>query len=218
MEYAPLSPFGMLVNAGFVGRIVMVVLLAASVWTWVLILDALYVLWRIRRARKAGGREWSDVLWPIEEAGRDAMQLRLPGEAGKQRRARVLREARQAARDFVASAQAGVGNLAIVSSVGPFIGLFGTVWGIMSSFGSIAATQNTGLTVVAPGIAEALAATAYGLAAAIPAAIGYNRLGVAFARLNDEIRTDVDHHFDAAIAADWIDLANPTIPDLRASG
>jgi biopolymer transport protein ExbB/TolQ len=78
-------------------------------------------------------------------------------------------------------------NLAIVSSVGPFVGLFGTVWGIMSSFAGIAATQETSLAVVAPGIAEALAATSYGLAAAIPAAIGYNRLGATIARLQDEI-------------------------------
>ena len=66
--------------------------------------------------------------------------------------------------------------LATIGSVAPFVGLFGTVWGIMRSFTSIAATQNTTLAVVAPGIAEALFATAIGLFAAIPAVIGYNRL------------------------------------------
>ncbi|MEY2882547.1 MAG: hypothetical protein RL490_271 [Pseudomonadota bacterium] len=66
--------------------------------------------------------------------------------------------------------------LATIGSVAPFVGLFGTVWGIMRSFTSIAASQNTTLAVVAPGIAEALFATAIGLFAAIPAVIGYNRI------------------------------------------
>ena len=70
-------------------------------------------------------------------------------------------------------------NLAIISSVAPFIGLFGTVWGIMTSFAAIAAAKDTSLAVVAPGIAEALATTAFGLAAAIPASVGYTRLGAA---------------------------------------
>ena len=77
-------------------------------------------------------------------------------------------------------------NLAVISSVAPFVGLFGTVWGIMSSFAAIAQAQDTSLATVAPGIAESLAATAYGLAAAIPASIGYNRIGAAYARLGQE--------------------------------
>ena len=68
----------------------------------------------------------------------------------------------------------------MISSVAPFVGLFGTVWGIMTSFAGIAEAKDTSLAVVAPGIAEALAATAYGLAAAIPASVGYNRIGAAF--------------------------------------
>jgi biopolymer transport protein TolQ len=66
--------------------------------------------------------------------------------------------------------------LATIGSVAPFVGLFGTVWGIMRAFAGIAASQNTSLAVVAPGIAEALFATAIGLFAAIPAVVGYNRL------------------------------------------
>jgi biopolymer transport protein ExbB/TolQ len=77
--------------------------------------------------------------------------------------------------------------LAVVASAVPFIGLFGTAWGIMSSFSGIAQTQDTSLAVVAPGIADALAATAYGLAAAIPAAIGYNRMGMAFGDLREKL-------------------------------
>ena len=84
------------------------------------------------------------------------------------------------ARSFVAG-KGALPNLAVISSVAPFIGLFGTVWGIMTAFSGIAQSQDTSLAVVAPGIAEALAATAYGLAAAIPASVGYNRIGFAFA-------------------------------------
>ncbi|MEQ9349120.1 MAG: MotA/TolQ/ExbB proton channel family protein, partial [Alphaproteobacteria bacterium] len=72
--------------------------------------------------------------------------------------------------------------LATAGSVAPFVGLFGTVWGIMNSFRSIAATQNTTLVTVAPGIAEALFATALGLAVAIPAVVAYNKLGQDIAR------------------------------------
>ena len=81
----------------------------------------------------------------------------------------------RAARDTLARAEGGLPNLAIIASVAPFVGLFGTVWGIMSSFQSIAASKNTSLAVVAPGIAEALFATAVGLIAAIPATIFYNK-------------------------------------------
>jgi biopolymer transport protein ExbB/TolQ len=115
-----------------------------------------------------------------------------PLETDREKRRRVFQQLRRAAANLLAEARSGLGNLAIASSVGPFVGLFGTVWGIMSSFGSIAQTQDTGLAVVAPGIAEALAATAYGLAAAIPAAIGYNRIGFAFSRLDEELRGYVD--------------------------
>jgi biopolymer transport protein TolQ len=72
--------------------------------------------------------------------------------------------------------------LATVGSVAPFVGLFGTVWGIMNSFQSIAASKNTSLAVVAPGIAEALFATALGLVAAIPAVVAYNKLSTDFGR------------------------------------
>lgn len=82
--------------------------------------------------------------------------------------------------------------LASVGSVSPYVGLFGTVWGIMNSFSAIAASQDTSLAVVAPGIAEALFATALGLVAAIPAVIAYNRLSVSLGR--------IAHRSNAAIA------------------
>jgi biopolymer transport protein TolQ len=77
--------------------------------------------------------------------------------------------------------------LASVGSTAPFIGLFGTVWGIMNSFQSIAVTKNTSLAVVAPGIAEALFATALGLVAAIPAVIAYNKLSTELGRYGNRL-------------------------------
>ena len=93
----------------------------------------------------------------------------------------------RAARELLSREEGGLPNLAIISSTAPFIGLFGTVWGIMSSFASIAQAQDTSLAVVAPGIAEALATTAYGLFAAIPAAVGYNRIGAEFGRVGQQV-------------------------------
>lgn len=187
MDYS-LSPTAMFMNAGPVSKAVMAVLVVASVWTWILIIDGVFVVMRISKAvhhARAGGAV--GVLWPIALEGDRASSVTLPGESGKQKRERILETMNRAAREFMSSARGGLSNLAVVSSVGPFVGLFGTVWGIMSSFSGIAQAQDTSLAVVAPGIAEALAATAYGLAAAIPAAIGYNRIGSAFAALGDEV-------------------------------
>ena len=77
--------------------------------------------------------------------------------------------------------------LATVGSTAPFVGLFGTVWGIMNSFTSIAASNNTSLAVVAPGIAEALFATALGLVAAIPAVVAYNKFSTDLGRYADRL-------------------------------
>jgi biopolymer transport protein ExbB/TolQ len=188
MDIASMSPLGLFLNASPVSQFVMAILLAASVWTWVLIIDAAIVAARISASlasARAGGPV--GVLWPVTDAAVDAARLRLPEENGEARRMRISKHVDQAMREFMIDARGDLPNLAIVSSVGPFVGLFGTVWGIMSSFEGIAATHETSLAVVAPGIAEALAATSYGLAAAIPAAIGYNRLGATIARLQDEI-------------------------------
>jgi biopolymer transport protein ExbB/TolQ len=188
MSLAPMSPLGMFIYAGPVSKLVMALLLAAAVWTWVLIIDGVFVLRRLSKALdrvRAGGDV--GVLWPIAEAAREASQAQLPNETIHQKRERVLQQMNRAAREFMLDAEGGLPVLAIVASAGPFVGLFGTVWGIMSSFSGIAQTQDTSLAVVAPGIADALAATAYGLAAAIPAAIGYNRMGMAFGGLKERM-------------------------------
>jgi biopolymer transport protein ExbB/TolQ len=187
MEYS-LSPLSMFLNAGPVSKAVMALLVIASFGAWVLIIEGIFVASRISRSlkefRSAGA---TGVLWPIEREGMKAFAVTLPNESESQRQERILKFMNRAAHELMASARNGLPSLAIVASVGPFVGLFGTVWGIMSSFAGIAQAQDTSLTVVAPGIAEALAATAYGLAAAIPASIGYNRLGATFSKLNDEV-------------------------------
>ena len=117
---------------------------------------------------EAGGRE-AAIAYPHEDAGA--------------RRERVIAAMRRRIQEIIEIAQGGLANLAVISSVAPFVGLFGTVWGIMTAFVGIASAHDTSLAVVAPGIAEALAATAIGLAAAIPAAFAYNRYVSAFTRL-----------------------------------
>jgi biopolymer transport protein TolQ len=104
--------------------------------------------------------------------------------------------------------QTGLPFLATTGSAAPFIGLFGTVWGIMNSFSAIAASQDTSLAVVAPGIAEALFATAIGLVAAIPAVIAYNKLTTDLGRLQQS--------FAAGITALGDRLARDRKPHVRA--
>ncbi len=188
MEFAPMSPFGMFLYAGPVSKVVMALLLAAAAWTWVLIMDGVFVLLRLSKAldrARAGGD--IGVLWPIAEAAQEASPAELPDEPPHQKRERVLQRMNRAAGEFMLDAEGGLPVLAIVASAGPCVGLFGTVGGIMSSFSGLAQTQDTSLAVVAPGIADAWAATAYGLAAAIPAAIGYNRMGMAFGDLREKM-------------------------------
>jgi biopolymer transport protein ExbB/TolQ len=188
MEYTSLSPVAMFLNAGPVGKAVMAVLLLASIWTWVLIVEGAVAVIRISKAaRSARSGGPVGLLSPIEAAGQQAVALELPGESVGERRERVAEFMSRTAREFLTRAEGGLPNLAVISSVAPFIGLFGTVWGIMTSFAGIAQSQDTSLAVVAPGIAEALAATAYGLAAAIPASVGYNRIGAAFARVGQQV-------------------------------
>ncbi len=188
MESTSLSPVAMFMNAGPVGKAVMLTLVLASVYTWVLIALGAYSVLRIGKdARNARAGGPVGVLAPIEAAGQQAAALDVPGESIGEKRERIAEFMTRAAREFLTKEEGGLPNLAVISSVAPFIGLFGTVWGIMTSFAGIAQSQDMSLAVVAPGIAEALAATAYGLAAAIPASVGYNRIGAAFARVGQQV-------------------------------
>ena len=189
-----LSPLGLFLEASLVGKAVMAVLFLASLWSWVLIIEGRVSVTRLRSAvRKARvGGEIPKPLLGVVAAGDEEVRRRIPGETVGELRSRISDAMARAARDLLMRSEGGLPNLAVVSSVAPFVGLFGTVWGIMSSFAAIGQAQDTSLATVAPGIAEALAATAYGLAAAIPASIGYNRIGAAFGRLGQDMASFVE--------------------------
>jgi biopolymer transport protein ExbB/TolQ len=189
MQGLDLSPVGLFVEAGLVGKAVMAVLFVASLWCWGLIIEGVVSVARIRhavRAARAGG-EIAKPLAGVPIAGDEEVRRRIPGETVGELRARISEAMARAARELLTRSEGGLPNLAVISSVAPFVGLFGTVWGIMASFAAIARSQDTSLATVAPGIAESLAATAFGLAAAIPASVGYNRIGAAYARLGQEM-------------------------------
>ena len=196
-----LNPVAMFVQAGIVGKFVMVVLAVASVWCWLLIVEGVFSVRRLSRLLAGEADLHAPMFDAIRAEGFGAAERIIADESVGERRQRVFEAMQREARALLTRAEGGLPNLAVISSVAPFIGLFGTVWGIMTSFAGIAAAQDTSLAVVAPGIAEALAATAYGLAAAIPASIGYNRIGAALARVARQLFNIVEAQA-VSIAAD----------------
>ena len=202
METVNLSPIGLFLSAGLVGKFVMGVLFFASLWCWVLIIEGVISVVRLGRAVRAAraGRTIPKPLEAIALAGDEETRRRIPGETVSDLRERISDAMARAARELLTRSEGGLPNLAVISSVAPFVGLFGTVWGIMSSFAAISQAQDTSLVTVAPGIAKSLAATAYGLAAAIPASIGYNRIGAAFARLGQDMASFVEERALALIS------------------
>ncbi|MGE3876255.1 MAG: MotA/TolQ/ExbB proton channel family protein [Parvibaculaceae bacterium] len=178
-----ISPVELFMEAGPVVKAVIAILLAASLWCWIIIFDALWTLSSLRRAIRsegAGKGRMGKLTARIFTAGREEAFAAQASSAEADRRSAIIAAMRRQAQELIEACQRGLPNLAVIASVAPFVGLFGTVWGIMTSFAGIAAAKDTSLAVVAPGIAEALAATAIGLAAAIPAAFAYNRLAAAF--------------------------------------
>ena len=200
-----MSPWALFLQADIVVKAVMIGLLLASIWSWAIIFE------RSRRLKQINGeaeafeqRFWKaktlDELQATKgthptadlfRAGMDEWQASVEGRTNIDRegvRAR-LRDVMAASIDrSISDLSDRLNVLATIGSVAPFVGLFGTVWGIMRAFIAIGATQNTSLAVVAPGIAEALFATAIGLFAAIPAVIGYNRLLHHITRLEDRLQ------------------------------
>ncbi|MDP9163392.1 MAG: protein TolQ [Pseudomonadota bacterium] len=189
-----MSPLTLFLHADIVVKLVMLGLLAASIWTWGIIFTHGIRLKRIARATDRYETDfWADkdIDGFHEKRGKEAVPSAAILTAGLdewRRSARLANADRSGTRERLAGAMNTaiaaeldrlgdrLNILATVGSVAPFVGLFGTVWGIMRSFTAIAGANNTSLAVVAPGIAEALFATAIGLFAAIPAVIGYNRL------------------------------------------
>lgn len=188
-------------QAGMVGRIVMVLLALASVWSWVLICEGAISVFRLKRAvRRAAGGRMPSLIVPIAKAGLAGSAVVIEGETTTEMRLRVTEAMNRSAQDLLAHGDRGLPTLAVIASVSPFVGLFGTVYGIMTSFASIAAAKDTSLAVVAPSIAEALAATAWGLAAAIPATVAYNRIGAALSRVSQNLSHFIDERAVAIVA------------------
>jgi TolQ protein len=192
-----LSFVGLFLQADPIVKGVIVLLLAASVGCWTVIIEKLVRIAAMRRQAReveaatadlaAMARPKASLPTAIFGAGLAAWRDRDAEESRSERRARIERAMRAAMALHLRRLEGGLPFLATVGSTAPFVGLFGTVWGIMNSFASIAHSQDTSLSVVAPGIAEALFATALGLVAAIPAVVAYNKLSTDLGRLGQRL-------------------------------
>lgn len=186
----------LILNADVVVQAVMALLVFASIICWAIILEKGLRLMgfarqvgRLEQFVASSGKGQLPRNWFVEamySAGAAQYDFQ-PGEPRSEREGRLEKAMRGRARQEMLRLQRRVKFLATVGSTAPFIGLFGTVWGIMNSFTAIAAEKNTSLAVVAPGIAEALFATALGLVAAIPAVFAYNQIAGSFSRLSERI-------------------------------
>ncbi|MBB3809056.1 protein TolQ [Pseudochelatococcus contaminans] len=195
MAGSEITLFSMFWHAHIVVKLVMIGLVAASIWCWAIIIDKSLMFGRYARSMDKfeeafwSGRSLEELYRSLEDKPVHGMQALFQAAMrewkrsfdGQRRAVGSLQQRIDRALDLAIQRegerlQSRIGVLATVGTSAPFIGLFGTVWGIMTSFRSIAASNNTSLAVVAPGIAEALFATAIGLVAAIPAVIAYNKL------------------------------------------
>jgi biopolymer transport protein TolQ len=204
-----LSLWGLFMKADIVVKAVMLLLIVMSVWVWAIVFDKAL---RLRRLQAAAA-EFEDDFWSggsldtlydrVGPEPEDPMQATFAAGMREWRHAaergiasrgpgsdlqsRVERGMNVAIGRKMAEVEKGMNVLATTGSAAPFIGLFGTVWGIMNAFIAIAGTRSTSLAVVAPGIAEALFATALGLLAAIPAVMAYNKFSNDMAKYADRL-------------------------------
>jgi biopolymer transport protein TolQ len=191
------SAIALFLRADWVVKSVMLGLAFASLWSWAVIIDKTFRFGSLNRhARQfedqvASGQSLEDIaaaagekpVHPLprmlQAALREWRDARSRNALNENQAALLIQRVDRALDSVIARdgarAEEGLGSLAIVATASPFVGLFGTVWGIMTAFREIAIQKNTSLAVVAPSIAEALFATAIGLAAAIPAYIAYNK-------------------------------------------
>ena len=179
----------LIMNADPVVKAVMIGLALASVACWAIILEKVVRLLGLSRdvkkleaTAKGETSPGRGLVRKLMTSAEEEQSHGSPGEPRSEARLRLERAMRTTLRSELHRLEVGLPFLATIGSAGPFIGLFGTVWGIMHSFTAIASQKDTSLAVVAPGIAEALFATALGLAAAIPAVIAYNAISVVLGR------------------------------------
>lgn len=209
-QAATISPLVLFLQADIVVKVVMLGLLLASIWTWAMIIGFTFTLRRASRQSSA----FEDDFWKAEDIDRffeargkadfPAAKVMAAGVTEWRRSTAQKVIDREGTRDRLSTSMSStiateidrlsdrLNILATIGAVAPFVGLFGTVWGIMRAFTAIAAEQNSSLAVVAPGIAEALFATAIGLFAAIPAVIAYNRFSHGINRMEAKLTRFAD--------------------------
>ena len=193
---ADFSLMNLFIRADIVVKSVILILIACSIYSWAVIFEKFKLFKKINKSTE----EFENKFWnsksaetfynslpattedPMALLFRDAMQNLLKRRSKTDLNVRMTTLLETGIEKQVTKISKGFTFLATVGSTAPFIGLFGTVWGIMNSFQSIAISRNTSLAIVAPGIAEALFATALGLLAAIPAVVAYNKFN------NDSIK------------------------------
>ena len=186
---ADFSLMNLFLRADFVVKTVIILLIACSIYSWAVIIEK----FRLFKKIQSSTEEFETKFWnsksaetfynnlpanvddPMALVFKDAMQNLLKKRSKSDLNSRMTTLLETGIEKQISKISKGFTFLATVGSTAPFIGLFGTVWGIMNSFQSIAISRNTSLAIVAPGIAEALFATALGLLAAIPAVIAYNK-------------------------------------------
>ena len=193
---ADFSLLNLFIRADIIVKTVIILLIACSIYSWAVIIDKFKMFKKINQSTE----EFETKFWnsksaesfynnlpaniddPMALVFKDAMQNLLKRKSKIDLQNRITTMLETGIEKQMSKISKGFTFLATVGSTAPFIGLFGTVWGIMNSFQSIAISRNTSLAIVAPGIAEALFATALGLLAAIPAVIAYNKFN------NDSIK------------------------------
>jgi len=186
---ADFSLLNLFIRADIIVKSVIVLLIACSIYSWAVIIEKYRLFkkinqsteefeakfWNSKSAESFYNNLPSNTEDPMALVFKDAMQNLLKRKSKADLQERITTMLETGIEKQMAKISKGYTFLATVGSTAPFIGLFGTVWGIMNSFQSIAISRNTSLAIVAPGIAEALFATALGLLAAIPAVIAYNK-------------------------------------------
>jgi biopolymer transport protein TolQ len=206
-----MSLWGLFAQAGWIVKLVMIGLFAASVWTWALIIQKVMLFRKMRAALDRfeqvfwSGQSLEDLYRTLADRNTIGMgtifvaamrEWKKSFERGARSpiglQMRIDKSMDVALTREMEHLESRLTSLATIGSAGPFVGLFGTVIGIMTSFMSIAASKNTNLSVVAPGIAEALLATAIGLVAAIPAVIAYNKLHSDVAKIGSRLEGFAD--------------------------
>ena len=181
--------WSLFVRADFIVKTVILMLIGCSIYSWAIIIEKLRLFkkvnleseefeekfWKSKSAETFYNNLPADLENPMALLFKDSMQTLLKAKTKSNLNERLSSMLEVNIEKQLVNLEKGFTFLATVGSTAPFIGLFGTVWGIMNSFQSIAISRNTSLAIVAPGIAEALFATALGLLAAIPAVVAYNK-------------------------------------------